>query len=73
MMAFMRKQQVFVKALLLVKVCVFFFFNLNFLFVIINFSVVETQPIELCGWLNDLNNSSILCETISDVSIIIEK
>lgn len=53
--------------------CLFlFFFSLYNVFCnlyIIYVLILENQSTELGIWLNDLNSNSILCQTISDVSI----
>jgi len=57
--------------LLLIQVCVYLFIRHVFcnLLYIIYVLDVENRSSELGIFLNDLNNNSLLCETISDVSI----
>jgi len=69
-MQFAIESQKTVENLLLIQVCVYLFiihvfYNLYIIYVL----VLENQSTELGIWLNDLNSNSILCETISDVSI----
>lgn len=75
-MKMLQNHQQFIKTQLLLKVCisfvVLFYFTWYFL-LIFYILVAENQSIELSSWLKDLNNNSILCETISDVSTFIER
>lgn len=70
-MPVMKKHQKIVENLLLIQVCIYLFIIIHVfcnLLHIIYVLVVENRSSELGIWLNDLNNNSLLCETISDVS-----